>query len=191
MKQKLLHSLPLLIGLWLLCLLPQEARAQQVAVKTNGLMWAAMMPNVATEFVVGERSTIDLGIFGSTSIYGHEAKIFGVQPEYRYWFNGRPMTREYVGVAALGATYDITWSERIYQGDAAGVGVTMGYVFNLGKRWNVECYGGFGFVGFKQKEYFINTNFADYTEDQATRTNSTGYKLLPIKIGVSVTYIIK
>ena len=101
------------------------------------------------------------------------------------------MTREYVGVAALGATYDITWSERIYQGDAAGVGVTMGYVFNLGKRWNVECYGGFGFVGFKQKEYFINTNFADYTEDQSTRTNSTGYKLLPIKIGVSVTYIIK
>lgn len=191
MKQKLLHSIPLLTVLWVLCLLPQEVRAQQVAVKTNGLMWAAMMPNIGTEFVVGERSTIDLGIFGSTSIYGHEAKIFGVQPEYRYWFNGRPMTREYVGVAALGATYDITWSERIYQGDAAGVGVTMGYVINLGKRWNVECYGGFGAVAFKQKEYFLNTNFEDYNDDNSSRTNSTGYKLLPIKIGVSVTYIIK
>lgn len=30
------------------------------------------------------------------------------------------MTREFVGIAALGVSYDITWGERIYQGDAAG-----------------------------------------------------------------------
>ena len=191
MKRRLLHTILCCLGLWVLSFLPQQAQAQQVAVKTNGLMWAAMMPNVATEFVVGERSTIDLGIFGSSSIYGHEAKIFGIQPEYRYWFNGRPMTREFVGIAAIGATYDIVWSERSYEGDAFGAGVTMGYVLNLGKRWNVEFYGGFGAVAFKQKEYFLNTNFEDINDDQASHTNSTGYKLLPIKIGVSITYIIK
>ena len=191
MKQKLLHSLPLLIGFWLFCLLPQEAKAQQVAVKTNGLMWAAMIPNVASEFVVGERSTIDLGLFGTTTIYGHEAKILGLQPEYRYYFNGRPMTREFVGVAALGATYDITWGKRFYKGDALGLGVTMGYVMNLGRRWNVEFYGGFGVVSFKQKEYLVDTNFGDYAEEQVNRTNSTGYKLLPTKIGLSISYIIR
>ena len=172
-------------------LLPQCVKAQQVAVKTNGLMWAAMIPNVSGEFVVGERSSIDLGVFGTTTIYGNKAKIVGVQPEYRYYFNGRPMTREFVGVAALGTSYSITWGERFYKGDAAGLGVTMGYVMNLGRRLNVEFFGGFGVVVFKQKDYLVDTNFGDYTEEQMNRTNSMGYKLLPIKIGVSVTYIIK
>ena len=94
--------------LLLLCSLP-ALHAQQVAVKTNGLMLAAMMPNVGCEFVVGERSSIDLSAFGSINIYGNKAKMIGFQPEYRYWFNGRPMTREFIGVAALGASYDITW----------------------------------------------------------------------------------
>lgn len=84
--------------LLLLCSLP-ALHSQQVAVKTNGLMLAAMMPNVGCEFVVGERSSIDLSAFGSINIYGNKAKMIGFQPEYRYWFNGRPMTREFIGVA--------------------------------------------------------------------------------------------
>lgn len=187
----LFQHLSILLVVATIALLPHEAKAQQVAVKSNGLMWAAMIPNVAAEFVVGERSTIDLGLFGTTTIYGNEAKILGLQPEYRYFFNGRPMTREFVGIAALGATYDITWGKRFYKGDALGLGVTMGYVMNLGRRWNVEFYGGFGVVTFKQKEYLVDTNFGDYTEEQVNRTNSTGYKLLPTKIGVSITYIIR
>lgn len=113
-------------------------------------MLAAMMPNVGCEFVVGERSSIDLSAFGSINIYGNKAKMIGFQPEYRYWFNGRPMTREFIGVAALGASYDITWGRHIYQGDAAGAGITFGYCFNLNKRLNIECYGGFGAVYFRQ-----------------------------------------
>ena len=72
--------------------------------------------------------------------------MIGLLPEYRYWFNGRPMTREFVGIAALGVSYDITWGERIYQGDAAGAGITFGYALNLSRRLNVEFYGGFGAV---------------------------------------------
>ena len=56
--------------------------------------------------------------------------MIGLLPEYRYWFNGRPMTREFVGIAALGVSYDITWGDRIYQGDAAGAGITFGYALN-------------------------------------------------------------
>ena len=71
-------------------------------------------------------STISGGVFapasafGAVNIYGNKAKMIGLLPEYRYWFNGRPMTREFVGIAALGVSYDITWGDRIYQGDAAG-----------------------------------------------------------------------
>lgn len=177
----------LLISFWA----QQELHAQQVAVKSNGLMWLAMMPNVGCEFVAGERSTVDLSVFGSVSIYGNEAKIVGVMPEYRYWFNGRPMTREYIGVAALGTTYDITWGEKIYQGDAGGLGLTFGYVMNLSKRLNVEFSGGCGLVYFQQKQYFVNDSFDDYTGTGTVQTNANGYKILPIKLGVSITWILK
>lgn len=175
----------------LFCLGQPQIHAQQVAVKTNGLMWLAMMPNAGCEFVAGERSTVDLSLFGSVNIYGNEAKILGFQPEYRYWFNGRPMTREYVGVAALGTTYDITWGEKVYEGDAAGIGLTFGYVMNLGRRLNVEFYGGCGFVYFQQKQYFVNDSFDDYTGTGTVQANANGYKILPIKLGVSVTWILK
>lgn len=175
----------------LFCLGQPKVHAQQVAIKTNGLMWLAMMPNAGCEVVIGERSTVDLSLFGSINIYGNEAKILGFQPEYRYWFNGRPMTRQYVGVGAIGATYDITWGERIYQGDAGGLGLTLGYVMNLGKRLNVEFYGGCGFLYFQQKQYFQNDSFDDYTGTGVAQANASGYKLFPTKLGVSVTWILK
>ena len=185
----LLRSTLLIVLLWL-CSLP-VLHAQQVAVKTNGLMLAAMAPNLGCEFVVGERSSIDLSAFGAVNIYGNKAKMIGFQPEYRYWFNGRPMTREFVGIAALGVSYDITWGRHIYQGDAAGAGITFGYSFNLSKRLNVECYGGFGAVFFRQKQYYVNDNFEDFQKNEAAHANATGYKLLPIKLGVSISYILR
>ena len=61
---------------------------------------------------------------------------------------------------------------------------------NLNRRLNVEFYGGFGAVYFKQKQYYKNDNIEDYTDGTA-QTNANGYKLLPIKIGVSISYIFK
>ena len=87
-------------------------------------------------------------------------------------------------------SYDITWGDRIYQGDAAGAGITFGYALNLSRRLNVELYGGFGAVYFKQKQYYKNDNIEDYTDGTA-QANANGYKLLPIKIGVSISYIFK
>ena len=43
--------------LLILCSAP-ALHAQQLAVKTNGLMLAAMAPNIGCEFVVGERSDV-------------------------------------------------------------------------------------------------------------------------------------
>ena len=175
----------------LLCLGTGHVQAQNVAVKSNGLMWLAMMPNAGCEVVVGERSTVDLSLFGAMNIWGNKAKILGFQPEYRYWFNGRPMTREYVGLGAIGATYDITWGNKVYQGDAGGLGLTFGYVMNFGKRLNVEFYGGCGLLYFQQKQYYKNDSFDDYTGSGAAQANANGYKIMPTKLGASVTWIIK
>ena len=54
------------------------------------------------------------------------------------------MTREYIGVGMLLTTYDITWKEKnVYDGDAVGLGLTGGYVFSLGRRWNLDLSGSF------------------------------------------------
>ena len=209
MKTKKRHT-TLLKGLCLsvlLCLLVlPQAKAQQIAVKTNALMWLATMPNIGCEFVTGERSTIDVTLATSTSIIGKKAKTLVCQPEYRYWFNGRPMTREYVGLGIIGATYNITWGEKIFEGDAGGLGLTLGYVLNfaninkegkfkklheLSKRLNIEFTGGCGFVFFQQRQYYVNDSFDDYTGTGAIQANAKGYKILPLKLGVSVTWILK
>ncbi|WP_288314601.1 DUF3575 domain-containing protein [uncultured Mediterranea sp.] len=192
------HTLPLFhhrngrlaAVLILLCTL-FTAHAQQVAVKSNLLMFAGMAPNVGCEFVVGERSTIDLSVFGSKNVYGKQVETLGLQPEYRYWFNGRPMTREFVGIAALGVSYNIRWGERVFEGDAAGAGITFGYAFNLGKRWNIEAYGGFGAVYFKHRQYYSFDHYDETDESNTIKANAKGYKLLPIKLGVSISYILK
>lgn len=194
MKMKLRHishsfricCLTMLLGFSVL----PSLQAQQFAVKTNGLLLATLTPNLGFEFVVGERSTIDVSLFKSFSFYGKDVDVLGAAPEFRYWFNGRPMTREFVGVAALATTYDITWGRRVYNGDAFGCGLTFGYVMNFGRRLNLEFTGGVAAVRFKQKQHFVDDHYEDFAELGQNIPNSKGYKLLPMKLGVSITYIL-
>lgn len=165
-----------------------DASAQQVAVKTNALMWAAMTPNLGCEVVVGEHSSVDLSAFGHSKPYGINSKLLAFQPEYRYWFNGRPMIREYIGIAAMIANYDISMNRYVYTGNALSLGLTGGYAFHLGSNWRFELSGGFGVLNFWQKFYYETD---DYFADKTVAANSWGYKLFPAKLGVTFTYIIK
>lgn len=179
------------LSLFIFLAVSQKIKAQQLAVKSNVPMLLTLTPNVGFEFVAGERTSVDISAFANFNFYGKDVRILGLQPEFRYWFNGRPMVREYLGISVLGATYDITWGKKLFDGDAIGAGITMGYSLNLNKHWNVEFYGGFGAVYFRQKQYYVTDNFDDYTTNGLGKSNAHGYKLLPIKIGVSVSYIIK
>lgn len=60
-----------------------RAQAQQVAVKTNALMWGLMSPNLGCELVTGERTSVELSVFGNYKPFGKDMKMIGVQPEYR------------------------------------------------------------------------------------------------------------
>ena len=171
-----------------------QACAQQVGVKTNALMWAMLTPNLGCEVVVGEHSSMDFTAFGHYKPYDLDSKVLAFQPEYRYWFNGRPMIREYIGVSALVADYDMKIRNRsvggkyVYDGNAVSLGITGGYAFLLGQKWRFELCGGFSFLVFRQKQYYETD---DYYVDTSVPANSVGYKLFPAKLGVSFTYIIK
>ena len=165
----------------------QKAQAQQVGVKTNALMWATMTPNLGCEVVVGEHSSVDLSAFGHVNPYGMDSKMIAFQPEFRYWFSGRPMIREYIGASAMIVNYNMNISQFVYNGNAASLGLTGGYAFLLGTNWRLDLCGGFGLLFFKHKYYFEADDI--YVDDD--RYDSYGYKLFPAKLGVSFTYIIK
>lgn len=183
-------------GLLLLAAFPQVGRAQRLAVKTNVLSLAAMTPDLGLEVVVGERTSVAFSAFGHYHPYGLNSKLLVLQPEFRFWFNGRPLTREYVGVAAFAATYDMALSTgadraNVFRGDALAVGVSGGYVFNLGKRWNFELSGGTGLLLFRQKQYFDGDSYEDYFAGENTAPNTRGYKLFPVKLAATFIYIIR
>ena len=188
------YILALCVTLAISLMVEHEAKAQQVGVKTNALMWACATPNLGCEIVVGEKYSLDLSAFGHYNPYGIKSEVIAFQPELRYWFSGRPMTREYIGVSAMVANYDMMINSRevggkyVYDGNAASLGITGGYAFVLSKNWRFELCGGFSVLVFKQKQYYETD---DYYVDSNIPANSTGYKLFPAKLGVSFTYIIK
>lgn len=181
------------IGL-MLVLLSVQAAAQRVAVKTNLLYLAAATPDLGAELVVGERTSLSLSAFGSYSPYwrdrsleGQPTSFLAVQPEFRYWFNGRPLTRFYAGVYGLAAAYDFPFREVVHKGTAAGAGLTVGYVVNLGKRLNLELSTGSGLLFYWGKRHAGEEGVTS----QDTLPDTHGYKLAPAKLGVSLVYILK
>jgi len=166
------------------------ARAQQLAVKTNVLGLAALSPNLGLEVVTGEHASVALSVMGNYHPYGSQMKLLVLQPEFRYWFNGRPLTREYVGIAAFGASYDLALASRVYQGNALALGVSAGYVFTLGTRINLELSAGTGLLVFRQKQYMQDDSYDQYFTGERSVVNASGYKIFPVKLEVSFSYIL-
>ena len=104
--------------LFLLLLPLSSVRAQMVAVNTDVLMDVLQIPNMGVEIVVGERSVAGLHAFGGYRPWGKDVRVLGLQPEYRYFFSGRPMNSFFVGLGLLASSYDVTWAGKVYDGNA-------------------------------------------------------------------------
>ncbi len=178
-------TVALLVALWGF---GWRADAQQVALRSNALRTVLLTPDLGVDLVTGEHSSVSLSVFGNWKPYGIDSKLIAVQPQFRWWFNGRPLVREYVGVAALFTDYDISWGQLRCQGLAGGLGLTGGYVLPLGNRWGIEFSGGLGVVLFRQHRGSRYDNF-DYLDGGAY--TSRGYNILPMNVGVTFIYIIK
>lgn len=138
------------------------ARAQNVAVKTNVLSDALYNPNIAVEFGVAPKWTIDLsGEFNLWNLsHDRKWKHWALQPEARYWLCDR-FSGHFLGVHLLGGQYnvggiDIPFSflgtdfrklkDTRYQGWFAGAGVAYGYAWALNEHWNLEAEIGVGWT---------------------------------------------
>ncbi len=175
------------------CCVAQIAGAQQIAVKTDVLFDGLATPNLGLELVTGNKTTLGISAMGCSQPYGKDINFLAVQPEFRYWFNGRPMTREFVGLGAIVASCRLQWKNEFYRGFAGGIGLTFGYTYNISKRFNVEGYFGFGAVAYRHFDHESEVPLETYYNDGDSKDygNVTGYMLMPTKIGIAVSYILK
>ncbi|MBQ6693538.1 MAG: DUF3575 domain-containing protein [Bacteroidaceae bacterium] len=162
------------------------ARAQMVAVKSDLVKDALMIPDAGVELVVGGRHTLGLSVFAATKPWGHNAEILGLSPRFRYWLSGRPFSRLFLGCATQIANYNIEWGKEKYNGNSISAGLLMGYAFNLSKRFNIELAWGTDIMYYSHKDHYLGDKF--YEAGQ--RAESYGTIFTP-RLEVSLLYIIR
>lgn len=173
-----------LIGAFML--FTMQMSAQMVALRTDVVKDAFMIPNLGVDFVIGNRTTVGVDLFGARKIYGNVAEIIGVTPRLRYWLSGRPFSRLFVGINAQAANYTINWDDKSYHGNSIAAGLSLGYAFTVSEHFNIELSGGTDALYYNQKEYMAGDSYINYGE----RTNSTGIIMSP-RFEISLMYIIR
>ena len=167
-----------------LLMFPLVALAQRVAVKTNLAHWATASPNLGAELVLGRKVTLDFGVAVNPVSFGEtQTRAYLLSPEVRYW-PGRLMAGHFVGVNASMGQYDLSWRGTNYNGDFFAAGLSYGYVFILGRRWNLEANIGVGWLRGRCKRW-------DDGGNAPSRPNVHRDLVAPTRIGVTLSYIIK
>lgn len=166
------------------CVVSFSGYSQKIALKTNAVLWATVSPNISAEFVVSRNLSVDLSASFNvwTPFANMKTNHLLLQPELRYWF-GRPMSQHFVGFTLLYVDYDLLFRETRYNGETFGGGFTYGYDFVLSKHWNLELTAGVGVMYRWQYKYNENEPRPEYR-------NNFGWYVAPVKVGVTVSYII-
>jgi len=149
-------------------------RAQKLATGVDMAWLAAGMADVGAELSIGRAASLSVSLLACQHPWVHrDISGLAFQPEVRYYLSGRSMYHHFVGVGAIIGGYDMGLDIGHYQGSAAGVGLTFGYVLPLGDRWNVDLHSGFGIV---------------HTQD---RHHGHDNYTIPTKFGVTIAYIVR
>lgn len=165
----------------------------KAAVKTNLLVWGTTTPNVAVEFGLAPKWTLDVSAaYNPFQLErGGVNHVTIVSPEVRYWFCRR-FERHFIGLHALGGTFNIgdvtfltkTFETTRYNGWGVGAGLSYGYHLPMGKRWAWEFTVGVGYVYLQYGKYRCE-GCDDYLGKD--RTHYFG----PTKAGISLIFMIK
>lgn len=177
------------------------SRAQKVAVKTN-LFYGAYTytPNLGMELGLGHKTTLSIGggynPWNLDGTYDDNKKLVHWlgEIEFRYWLCQR-FTGHFFGIHVLGSQFNISGHELPllfgsdskkfrYEGYAVGGGITYGYQFILGKRWNLETSLGVGYARLNYDKYKCQKCGEKVGKE---KKNYVG----PTNAAVSLIYIIK
>lgn len=158
-----------------------SVRAQMIAAHTDLALWGLQAYNIGAEMIISNHSTLSLDGFYTKNPYWRDGnkdmEAYGIQPELRYYFGGRPMYHHFVGISALVGHYDVIWNETKNVGPAAGAGLTFGYVLPITERLTIDAHAGLGLVVARNTKNEIRKDWV--------------YQLMPTKVGITLSYIIR
>lgn len=133
-----------------------------MAVKTNLLYDAVLIPDIGVEFCLGKNWSVAgnwMYAWWKSDRKHNYWRIYGGDVELRRWFGRRavekPFSGHHVGLYGQIVTYDFELGGKGYLGDkwSYGGGVAYGYSLPVGHRFNVDFTLGIGYLGGSYKEY--------------------------------------
>lgn len=134
------------------------AASQRMALKTNLLYDAILMPSLEIEYRFHDRWTVNLE--GNMAWWNNDRKhkyyqLATISPEIRWWFGQKENSwhGHYLGMFGGYSLYDLENGKLGYQGEAAMAGLTYGYMFPIGRRLSLEVGIGIGYMYCKYDEY--------------------------------------
>ena len=141
---------------------PRERKPFYMAVKTNLLYDALVIPNIGLEFYLGHGWSVAgnwmYTWFKNDNRYRYH-RVYGGDLEVRRRLGAKkgrsPLTGHHVGLYGLLLTYDLEWGGKGYLGDrwSYGGGISYGYSAPIGRRLNLDFTLGIGYLGGEYYEY--------------------------------------
>ena len=142
-------------------------KAQNLALKTNLLYDAVLIPNIGVEVSLGKQWTASADWFytwfSSDNRHRYWQGYGGYLTVRRYFANHSTFhiphstlpTGHHLGAYVLGLTYDVEWGGRGYQADhfGFGAGLEYGYALPISNRLLLDFSIGIGFQDGEYKEY--------------------------------------
>ncbi|NDV64244.1 DUF3575 domain-containing protein [Bacteroides sp. 224] len=172
-----------------------RAYRPHTALKTNLLTWATTTPNVAMEFYLARRWTLNAAVaYNPWDLNSRKGGIrhWLVQPEARYWFCNA-FERHFIGLHALYGEYQISdvklpvgrdLTGKRYDGWGVGAGLAYGFHLPVSPRWAMEFSVGAGYVYLDYKKYNCD-------KCSSYRGRTGRHYVGPTKAAVSLIYMIK
>ena len=145
-------------------------RRPLLALKTNLLFDAALMPNVEIEVPVGKRWSVN-GEYAfpwwqfDRGKYCMQVLMGGL--EGRYWLGSRKsredrevLTGHFLGLYAGGGKYDLQWGEKGYQGEFfIAAGVSYGWATRIARHLHLEFNIGIGLLRTDYRHYHARDDY--------------------------------
>lgn len=177
MKKRILLTLLALAG-------TVGAKAQSAAVKTNLAYWATTTPNLGLEIGLGGRTSLEVtGLYNPFKFSDNkQMKGWAVQPSLRWWCCRR-FSGHFFGVHGAYADYDGGLERFRYDGTLVSGGLSYGYAWILGRRWNLEAEIGVGYAYMDYRKYERRSG--------AYYSHAYRHYFGPTKAGITFVYLFR
>lgn len=145
-----------------------EYSDQRLAIKTNMLYDAALMPSLEVEYKFNDKWSVGLEANIAWWLYekrNRRYQIMTFTPEVRYHFKSdKPWQGHYLGLFAGGGKYDLENGRKGYMGEGGYLGISYNYMWSISNTFSLELGLGVGGMFTRYKKYVPIDGLSVYQE---------------------------